>query len=295
MESQISFSPLIVGCMRLGVWGSKMNTKELEAFIENCLAMGLKDFDHADIYGHYTTEEEFGKVLKNRPDLKDKIQITTKCGINLVTPNRPGIKIKSYNASKNHILTSAENSLKFLSVEQIDLLLIHRPDYLMNPAEIAEAFAELKQAGKVKYFGVSNFTTSQFDLLNTYTPLVTNQIEASLLQLDPFRDGSLEQCMKHKIRPTAWSPFGGGAVFGTSDNLQIQRIQSVAQELSTKHNASIDQILLAWLLKHPSGIIPVLGTSKVKRIKTALGALSIQLTHEEWYELWQASTGVEVP
>lgn len=291
----LTFSSLIVGCMRLGVWGAGMSTNEYERFIDECLELGINDFDHADIYGHYTTEAEFGAVLKRRSDLRQKVQITTKCGIKLLTPNRPNHKIKSYDASAKHITASAEQSLKDLGIECIDLLLIHRPDYLLHPEEVAQAFDQLKKEGKARYFGVSNFTPSQFELLNAYTPLVTNQIEASLLQLDPFNDGTLDQCLRHKIRPTAWSPLGGGAIFTDSEDEQATRIRTKAKELAEKHSAGLDQIMLAWLMKHPSGIIPVLGTSKSSRVASAVKAKAIELTHEEWYELWQASTGVEIP
>jgi len=164
----------------------------------------------------------------------------------------------------------------------------------MNPNEIAEAFSQLKQAGKVKHFGVSNFTPSQFDLLNSYTPLVTNQIEVSITHRNAFEDGTLDQCIKHKIQPTAWSPLGGGAIFGVTEDEQIQEIQKVAQALGKKYDAGIDQILLAWINKHPARIVSVLGTSKSKRVEAALKALEIELSHEEWYELWQAAIGEEV-
>ena len=292
--SKINFSPVIIGTMRLGVWGEKLSLAAQERFIDQCLDLGVKDFDHADIYGCYTTESEFGAILKRRKDLKNKIQITTKCGIKLICEERPDHKIKSYNSSAAHILQSTDNSLKELGIEQIDLLLLHRPDYLMNPSEIAEAFSQLKQAGKVKHFGVSNFTPSQFDLLNSYTPLVTNQIEVSITHRNAFEDGILDQCIKHKIQPTAWSPLGGGTIFGVTEEESIQAIQKVAKELGEKYNAGIDQILLAWINKHPARIVSVLGTSKIKRVEAALKALEIELSHEEWYELWQAAIGEEV-
>lgn len=294
-DHQLKFAPLIIGTMRLGAWGANMDANALEVFIDQCLELGLNDFDHADIYGHYTEEGNFGKVIRRRPDLKSKIQITTKCGIKLISDNRPGHKIKSYDSTKAHIIASTENSLQELAIECIDVLLIHRPDYLMNPHDIAEAFEQLKKSGKVKAFGVSNFTPAQFDMLHSFTPLVTNQVEVSLLHRNAFEDGTLDQCQKIGVVPTAWSPFGGGEVFSESSDPQIIRIQKVAKELGEKYNASIDQILLAWLRKHPAGIIPIVGSTKISRIKVAYEALKINITHEEWYELWQASTGVEVP
>lgn len=294
-QDKIQFSPLIVGTMRLGKWDANMTTAQYEKFMEDCLERGLRDFDHADIYGHYTTEADFGKVLKTRKDLREKIQITTKCGINLITPNRPNIKVQSYDSSRAHILKSVENSLKVLETDYLDLLLIHRPDFLMDPSEIAEAFEKLKTQGKVKHFGVSNFTPIQFDVLNSFFPLETNQVEASITHLDPFEDGTLLQCQKYNSIPTAWSPLGGGTLFGESDDPRVQRIQKIGKELAEIYNAQFDQILLAWLLLHPAGIIPVLGTTKMSRIDAALGALDIRLTQQEWYSLWEASKGEPVP
>ena len=295
-DSKIKFSPFIIGTMRFGIWGANLDTHAVEKLIDQCIDLGLRDFDHADIYGHYTEEENFGRVLKRRPDLKNKIRLTTKCGIKLTSENRPSHTIKSYDSTKAHILFSVDHSLKALSVECIDFLLIHRPDFLMDAAEIAEAFEKLKNAGKVKAFGVSNFTTAQFNLLNSVTPLVTNQVEVSLLHLNAFQDGTLDQCQQLKIHPTAWSPFGGGEIFSSnSTSDQVLRIQKVANEIGARYNATIDQILLAWILKHPAGIIPILGSSKISRIEHALNAQNITLSHEEWYQLWQASTGEEIP
>ncbi|MEO1628660.1 MAG: aldo/keto reductase, partial [Bacteroidota bacterium] len=229
-----------------------------------------------------------------RSDLKNKVQITTKCGIRLVCDNRPEHKIKSYDASRKHILQSAENSLRYLGVDCLDLLLIHRPDYLMNPHEIAEAFETLRSSGKVKTFGVSNFTPSQFDLLNSFTPLATNQIEVSLFQRSAFEDGTLDQCIRHNISPTAWSPYGGGAIFASETAPEYQAIKKVLEELGETYGASADQLLLAFLCKHPAGIIPILGSSKIHRIESAKAALDIHLSHEDWYRLWEAALGEEV-
>ena len=290
----MEFSPIIIGTMRLGVWGAKFNTSQLEYFIDACLDMGLKDFDHADIYGHYTTEAQFGEVFKRRPDLISKCQITTKCGIHLVCKERPNLTIKSYDSSAEHILWSAENSIKELGVEALDLLLIHRPDYLSNFEEIGQAFKFLKSKGMVKEFGVSNYNVQQFDLLNKEIPLITNQIETSIIHRNPFEDGVLNQCMAHKIRPTAWSCLGGGTLFSKSKDPIINAIQKVGKALGEKYNASLDQILLAWVLKHPSQIIPVLGTSNIERVTAAKAALKINLSRLDWYQLWEAAIGKEV-
>lgn len=292
MSSESIFKvPLSIGTMRFGKWGANMSTDALRQFIDECLALGLSNFDHADIYGGYTTEEDFGEVLQGNSSLRNQLQIVTKCGIKMVCDNRPSYKIKSYDSGKEHIITSVENSLKNFRTDYIDILLLHRPDYLMDPAEIAETFESLKTSGKVKHFGVSNFTTSQFDLINSFTPLVTNQVEASILHVDPFGDGTFDQCLMKGVTPMAWSPYGGGAIFSKETDERIERIKKVANPLCEKYDCTLDQLLLAWLCLHPSGIIPVLGSSKIERIKAALKATKITIEKEDWYDLWQASTG----
>ena len=285
--------PLIIGCMKLGTWGSQFSTKELEQFVEGCLELGLDEFDHADIYGDHTTEEEFGKMLSSRPDLKEMLKLTTKCGIAYPSEKQPEIEIKHYDSSKEYILKSIDSSLKNLQVEHIHTFLIHRPDYLMHFEEIAEAVTEAKGAGKIQHFGVSNFKPQQFELLNSYVPLVTNQIEISIGHLSPFEDGSLETLLSKKVQPTAWSPLAGGQVFSSKDE-RFVRIRNTAEELCEMYEIEVDELLIAWLSKHPSSIIPVLGTSKIERIKSALKGTSIELSHEDWYKLWTASTGVKV-
>ncbi|MGB0929522.1 MAG: aldo/keto reductase [Chitinophagales bacterium] len=291
-----TFSRIVAGCMKWGVWGANLSTQDISALIQQCIETGVTTFDHADIYGHNTTEGAFGEALQLQPNLRQKMQIVTKCGIKLVSENRPQHKIKSYDTSKQHIIWSVENSLKELQTNYIDLFLIHRPSPLMNPHEIAEAFAELKASGKVLHFGVSNFNTTQFETLNQCFPLVTNQIQASVLHLQPFLDGTLDQCLQHKVAPMAWSPLGGGTVFSDVRQGQSSRVREVANDLALKYEVEgLDQILLAFLLKHPSNILPVLGTSKIHRIQRAVEALQIELTREEWFELWEASMGEEVP
>lgn len=287
-------SPYIVGTMRLGAWGAQLNTKQLESYTEECLSMGLKDFDFADIYGDYTTETEFGNVFKSSPLLRNKIRITTKCGIKMVASNRPEHTVKSYDLSSKHIRNSVEMSLKNLKTDYLDVLLLHRPDYLMDPHDVAEVFTQLKKEGKVLEFGVSNFSASQFEFLDSFTPLVTNQLEISLQYRAAFENGTLDQCLKKQIVPTAWSPLGGGAFMQNSSNPRVQSVKVAAKALGLKYDLEIDQILLAWLLRHPSGIIPVLGTSKAHRIKSALKALTINMSQEDWYILWQAATGQEI-
>jgi predicted oxidoreductase len=294
MESGIQFSSVIAGCMRLGEWGAKYDTNGYEKFIDGCLDLGVNNFDHADIYGGFSTEQEFGAVLKRRPDLKSKVKITTKCSIKFPCDNRPKYKSKFYDSTPEDIIKSVDNSLSYLNVDSIELLLLHRPDLLLDANAVADTFVELNKQGKVKYFGVSNYTTDQFDLLNSFYPLVNNQLEISLLHLDAFYDGSLNQCQKLDITPTAWSPLGGGTIFKPTQNEKIIRIKQTAKDLMVTYNCNLSQLLLAWLAQHPTGIRPLLGTSKVTRVEEAVKAVNIKMTRADWYLLLEASRGHEV-
>ena len=291
----LQLSPVIAGCMKWGQWGVKYSTPQYLNLIEECIAGKITSFDHADIYGDYTVEEEFGNALKQRSSLRQQMQLITKCGIRRFTPNRPEHKIHSYDTSKEHIIRSAERSLKNLNTDFIDLLFIHRPDPLMDPHEIAEAFAQLKKAGKVLHFGVSNFTPSQMDMMMTAFTIEFNQLEISVLHLDPFHDGSLDKCIEHAIRPMSWGPLGSGKLYSDETDERNIRILAVANMLAEKYNVSVDQVLLAFLFKHPSGIIPVIGSTKIERLRSAYDASNINIEREEWFMLWRASKGHEIP
>jgi predicted oxidoreductase len=282
----------IVGCMRWGVWGENFTTNQYEQIIHQCLEIGLDIFDHADIYGHYTTEADFGHALKGNTSLRNQIKIITKCGINMLTPNRPNHAIKSYDTSASHITKSVEQSLQNFHTDYIDTLLIHRPDILMHVEEIAATITTLKTAGKINSFGVSNFTTSQVALLNKYIPIEHHQVEISLTNLNAFDNGVLDQCQLENIEAQSWSPLGNG-IF-TEKTEQNTRILSEAENLSKTYDCSINQVLLAFLYAHPSQIVPVIGTTKFERIQEAAKAMEIELTREDFYKLWTASTGKEV-
>lgn len=294
IRMELTLSPVIAGTMKWGQWGSRFTTEAYLDMIEHCLSIGVTTFDHADIYGHYTTEAEFGAALALKPSLRQHMHLITKCGICMVTPNRPAHRIKSYNTSREHIIASAERSLQQLHTDHIDLLLIHRPDPLMHPQEIAEAFLQLQQSGKVLQFGVSNFAPSQAALIHAVWPLYTNQLEVSAAHLQPFHDGSLDHCLQHNIIPTAWSPLGSGSIFQDDPDEKAQRILAVARLLGEQYGLSADQVLLAFLQTHPSGILPVLGTSRKERITAAYANRNNRLTREEWFMIWRAATGHEV-
>lgn len=292
MKSSNISSP-VAGCMRWGVWGANFSTADYRRMIEACLQNGINSFDHADIYGNYTTEAEFGEALKENPSLRQHMQLVTKCGIQMLTPNRPEHTIKSYNTSKEHIIRSAERSLKNFGTDYLDVLLIHRPDPLLDPAEVAEAVDQLKQQGKILSFGVSNFLPHQTDLLSRYTLIEYNQVEISIIHLDALTDGTLENCIKHKIIPMAWAPLGGG-LFTDDSHPHFRSISATANELAEKYNTGLNEILLAWLHTHPSGILSVIGTTKIERLLQAKAAASIRLEREDWFKLLIASTGEDV-
>ncbi|MCW5911686.1 MAG: aldo/keto reductase [Cyclobacteriaceae bacterium] len=278
-----TFSRIVTGAWR---WNT-VSPDTVERLIQTSLDEGISTFDHADIYGDHSNEEVFGKVLIKKPALRDKMELVSKCGIKFPSAKRPGAWIKHYDTSKEHITWSAENSLKMLCTDRLDLLLIHRPDPLLNPHEVAEAFSQLKQQGKVLHFGVSNFTQPQFSLLQKFLPmpLVTNQVEISLSRTESLFNGDLDLLMEHNASAMAWSPLGGGKLVAGERELFGK---------ATKYNATYSQLSLAWLLKHPSNIFPVIGTTKPDRISEAAKSLDIKLDRQDWFEMLQWATGKEV-
>ena len=276
--------------MRWGIWGANHSEKEVQKLIETSLELGLSTFDHADIYGNYTTEKLFGDAFSEMGINREEVQLISKCGIEMPCENR-SFEIKSYNYSKEHILSSVDRSLENLKTDYLDLLLLHRPSPLMNPEEIAESFHILREQKKVRHFGVSNFSPSQFDLINDAFPLITNQIEVSVNHTDSFYDGTLDQMMLKKLQPMAWSVMGN---YFSENSEQNSRIKKVLEELCPKYDAEENQILLAFILKHPSKILPVIGTSKAETIKKFKEVLNLSLEREDWFKLLKASQGKEV-
>ncbi|HCN11776.1 MAG TPA: aldo/keto reductase [Chryseobacterium sp.] len=286
----MQFSPIIIGTMRWGIWGANHSEKEVQKLIETSLESGLSTFDHADIYGNYTTEKLFGDAFSEMGINREEVQLISKCGIEMPCENR-SFEIKSYNYSKEHILSSVDRSLQNLKTDYLDLLLLHRPSPLMTPEEIAESCDILREQKKVRHFGVSNFSPSQFDLMNDAFPLITNQIEVSVNHTDSFYDGTLDQMMLKKLQPMAWSVMGN---YFSENSEQNSRIKKVLEELCPKYDAEENQILLAFILKHPSKILPVIGTSKAETIKKFKEVLNLSLEREDWFKLLKASQGKEV-
>lgn len=277
--------------MTWGQWGKSLSTKAMCELIEQCAQNNITTFDHADIYGGYTTESEFGKAFLRTGIKREDIQLISKCGIQYLSENRNN-KVKHYDYNKDYIIWSAEESLKHLNTEYIDLLLLHRPSPLMNPEDIAEAVTILKKQGKIKSFGVSNFTPSQMELIGLRMDVDVNQIEFSLTQHSAMLNGTLDYMKTNGIKPMAWSPLG--TVF-KDDNEKSRRIHKQLGALLEKYNATEDQLLLAWIMKHPAGILPVVGTTNTKRLKQAIDASKIDLELEDWFLILVACQGHKVP
>ena len=277
--------------MTWGSWGKQFSKTEIIKLINHCVDNQITTFDHADIYGGYTTETDFGNAFAESGIKRETIQLISKCGIQYISENRNN-KVKHYNYSKDYIIWSAEESLKNLKTDYIDLFLLHRPSPLMQPDDIAEAVSILKQQGKIKAFGVSNFTNSQVDLISKSTVVSVNQIEFSLTEHNAMHDGTLDYMMLNNITPMAWSPLG--YVF-KDDNEQTRRIHKQLGELMGKYNATEDQLLLAWIMMHPANIHPVVGTTDYKRITNATKAIQIKLELEDWFLILVACQGHKVP
>jgi predicted oxidoreductase len=289
-----------VSRIALGAWrlaDSRLDGKEIVDLVRTAMDAGITTIDHADIYGGYECQRLFGEAMGGDSALRDRLQLITKCGIKLVSPRRPENRSHCYDTSRAHILASVETSLRELRTDRFDLLLIHRPDPFMDPDEVAAAFVSLKKEGKVLHFGVSNFSPGQFELLASRLPfpLVTNQVQFSVLCTEPMYDGTFDQCQQRRISPMAWSPMAGGQLL-CGNEAAAQRVRKalelVAQEVGA---ANPEQVALAWILAHPAKIVPVLGTCQASRIPKLAAAETLKLSREQWFEILTASAGHEVP
>lgn len=285
-------SPIVAGAWRMASWN--WTAQERLRWIEQCVDLGVTSFDHADIYGAYTVEGLFGEALALSPGLRARLQLVTKCGIQLRVPARPHTRIKHYDTSARHIVRSVEQSLVALGTDVIDRLLIHRPDPLLDADEVAGAFEALADAGKVRQFGVSNFTPSQFDLLHARFPLITNQIEWHPLRREPLFDGTLDQAQRLRAHPMIWSPLAGGALF-TSDSEEAMRVRGTLTSIGAAHGVSAATVAYAWLLRHPSRPHPIAGSRRIAALQEAVAATTITLDAEEWTEILVAAAGREMP
>lgn len=285
-----TLSSVIAGTMNWGVWDKKLNTQEMIHLINICVENKITTFDHADIYGGYTTEAQFGKAFGESKISRDKLQLISKCGIQLEGSRTN--TIKHYDYSKEYIIWSVENSLKNLQTDYLDVLLLHRPSPLMVADEIAEAIEKLKSEGKIIDFGLSNFTTSQTELIRNKTEVSYNQIQFSATHYEAMLDGSLDYMQMHGIRPMSWNPLG--TVF-REDIEQTRRLKKLLVQLVEKYGVGSDTILLSWILKHPSKVIPVAGTVNIARIQALMKAVELPLDDLDWFAIWTESMGNKVP
>jgi predicted oxidoreductase len=287
-----TLSRIVAGAWRMADW--QFGVEERVRWIEGCLDLGITTFDHADIYGDYAVEALFGEALAAAPQLRDRMQIVTKCGIRMVSSARPEHRLGHYDTSAAHVERSVENSLAALRTDRLDVLLIHRPDALMDADALAECFGRLRTAGKVRHFGVSNFTPSQFALLNRRIDLVTNQIEASPLHIAPFYDGTLDQAQDLGVAPMVWSALAGGRLFTGSDT-DSQRVRTVLQRIAGERGIGVTTLVYAWLLRHPARLIPLTGSRRLDAMREAVAALDVEIDAQTWYEIWVAGNGAPAP
>ena len=288
----VKLSHIIAGTMNWGIWDKNLSTTEMSHLINICIENKITTFDHADIYGGYTTEAQFGKAFNESKISREKLQFISKCGIQYTSENRPNNTIKHYEYSKDYIIWSVENSLKNLQTDYLDALLLHRPSPLMQADEIAEAVEKLKSEGKIKSFGVSNFTPFQTELLRQKTEISFNQVQFSATHHEAMLDGSLDYMQLHKITPMAWNPLG---VVFRENTEQTQRLKLLFSKLVDKYHVGSDLILLAWILQHPANILPVAGTINVSRIQQLMKAKALVLDTQDWFAIWTESMGNKVP
>jgi len=293
--NNLNLSNIVHGHWRLSEWN--YTPEELLELTHQCIDLGISSFDNADIYGNYECEKLFGEALALEPSLRHDIQIISKCGIKLNTDKFPERRLKIYDYSYEHIVHSAEQSLRNLKTDYLDLLLLHRPSPFFEPEVVAKAFDHLKQSGKVRHFGVSNFSVLQLEMLQKHlnVDLVTNQVEISPYCLEHFDNGNIDFFLKENIRPMAWSPLAGGQLF-KPQNVKADRVRQALIQVATELDAdSIDLVAYAWLMKHPAHIIPIVGSGKIERIKKAVDAQNIQMSLEQWFSIYNAAKGEELP
>jgi len=289
-----SLSPIVAGLWRLAKWS--LADDALASWISDVIDQGVGTFDLADIYGSYTCEGLFGAALRHTPRLRERLRIVTKCDIKVISPARPAHTRHVYDTSAAHIVASVVRSLRDLGTDRVDLLLLHRQDPLMDPHEVAAAFDALESSGKVLSFGVSNFTPSHLAMLASYVrqPLITNQVEASLLRLAPFEDGTFDQCLQRRMRPMLWSPLAGGRLFSDSSPTTL-RVRGAVEAIALARGVAPETVAYAFLLRHPARPRLITGTKRLDRIVAAVAALQLELTREEWFELWCAARGEPLP
>ena len=289
------FSRMVYGTWRL--LDTKPTAQEINRRLHACLELGITTIDTAEIYGLYAVEEQLGAALALSPELRDQLEIVTKAGIYVPCPHHPQRRTAHYNATGPRLIKSLEKSLRLLGTDRVELFLVHRPDWLTRADDTAAGLNQLVRSGKIRSAGVSNYSASQFDLLNAQVeqPLVTNQIEFHLLNPEPIHDGTLPQCEKLGLLPMAWSPLAGGRIFDLNHPAALRLAAAAKSMASRYHGATLEQLAYAWIMAHPSHPLPVIGTNKLERIQSAAKADEIVLEREDWYALWEAAQGRQIP
>ena len=287
----LSISRIIYGMWRL-TDDTDTSPVHVQAKIETCLAQGITTIDQADIYGGYMAEEVLGKTLKGTA-LRDKIEIVTKCNIVAQAGRHAMARVKYYDTSRAHIIASVDASLRLMGVDYIDLLLIHRPDPMMDHLETGSTLDDIVSTGKIRAVGVSNFRPWDIDLLQSAmkSPIIVNQIEISVLHHKPFTNGDISFLQQRGITPMAWSPLAGGALFDTANKSLLEALAKVAERLES----DVTSVAVAWLLAHPARILPVMGTNNLERIAAISKATSLIIDRQTWYEIYTAALGEDVP
>jgi predicted oxidoreductase len=289
------FSRMVYGTWRL--LDGEPTPQQINRRLHTCLDLGMTTIDTAEIYGLYEVEQLLGSALALTPGLRDQLELVTKAGIYVPCSYHPERRTAHYNATGPRLVKSLEKSLRLLGTDHVELFLVHRPDWLTRADDTAAGLNELLHDGKIRAAGVSNYSVSQFDLLNSHMTqsLVTNQIEFHLLHPEPITDGTLNQCEKLGVRPMAWSPLAGGRMFELG-NPAAQRLAAIAKSMSSRYNAAtLEQLAYAWIIANPSQPLPVFGTTRLERIQSAAEAAEIALEREDWYALWEAAQGRRVP
>ena len=284
-------SRIVAGMWRMGEWN--LTVEQRVTLIEDCIALGVTSFDHADIYGGYSVEGVFGEALRAQPSLRDRIELVSKCGIKLLSPQRPQHAIQHYDTTAAHITASVEESLRQLHTDRLDLLLIHRPDPLMDFDEIAEAFAGLRKAGKVLHFGVSNFSRHQFESLNRRIELATNQVEFSPLHTAPMFDETFDGLQDLRVAPMIWSPLAGGRLFSANDT-DAENLRLVIKDIADRLHQPFASVVFAWIMQLPSRPVPLTGTGRIEAIAVAVAGTQFTLSRAQWFSILRAARGHEV-
>lgn len=296
-DLRFDLGDIVYGTWRILDDEKEPSTAELAARLEACAESGIRYLDTAEIYGLYRVEEALGKVFGENPSLKDSLGIVTKGGIDVPSEEKSQARLPHYNATGDNLVACAEKSLKLLKVDVLDLFLVHRADVLTHPEDTAAGLQKLLDAGKIRQAGVSNYTIHQFAALDALMDgrLATNQVEYSPFHMDPTEDGTFEQCFMEKVRPMAWSPLGGGALFDATNPTGARLLEKLKALGESYENAPPDVLVYAWILAHPVRPTVILGTNKTERIEQGVRAAEIKLSRQDWYTIWEAAKGHSVP